>query len=117
MGKRKRNAQNVVKVDLGALVLKKSKALPVLVQHSSKDGRRIEQTVHEIPALPPDPYLLAFDPCPVVTEDEDDVFLGTEPSSEGNEGGRVCLLFTLFTTSLMDASAAVRPIARVAYGT
>ena len=88
MGKRKK-ATNVVKIDLGD-IFKKEEALPVLVQHSSKDRRRIERTVHSIPVLqpsqPPQPNPLSFDPCPMVAEYEDDVFIDTELHDEGNDG-------------------------------
>ena len=94
MGKRKK-ATNVVKIDLGD-IFKKEEALPVLVQHSSKDRRRIERTVHSIPVLqpsqppqPPQPNPLSFDPCPMVAEYEDDVFIDTELHDEGNDGDRV----------------------------
>ena len=92
MGKRKKKVQNVIKVDLGDF---KSEPLPVLVQHLSKDGRRIAQTihrlpplptVHEFPPLPTSPPSLTFDPCPVVAEDEDTVFPDTE-SPRGENGG------------------------------
>lgn len=91
MGKRKKNTQNVVKVDLGDYALKESGALPVLIQHSSKDRRRIEQTVHRIPALEPS-LPPAFDPRPVVEEAEEDeyaMFLDVEPTGEDGGGDRV----------------------------
>ena len=93
MGKHKK-ATNVVKIDLGD-IFKKEEALPVLVQHSSKDCCRIEQTVHSIPAPQPpqppqpNPSPLSFDPCPMVAEDEDDVFISTKPHGEGNDGDHV----------------------------
>ena len=86
MGKRKKNAQNVVKVDLGDLIFTKSEPLPVLVQNLSKDGRRIKQTIHQIPAPQLNPPSLTFDPCPVFAEDEDTVFLDAEPPSGGGSG-------------------------------
>lgn len=98
MKNHKKRALNVVKVDLGELAIKKSKTLPVIVQHLSKDGRRIEQTVHEIPAPQPNPLLLAFDPSPVVPEDNGGIFLNTEPSNEGSED-RVRSHFSLFRVS------------------
>ena len=52
MGKRKK-PQNVVKVDLGEMFRKGEAIIPVVVQHSSKDGRRLEQTVHNV-ATPQD---------------------------------------------------------------
>ena len=96
MGKRKRKATNVVKVDLGDITIKKNTALPVLVQHLSKDGRRIEQTVHRIPIPRSNPSPLTFDPYPVVAEDEDDTFFDIEPpgGEDGGDGGdRVCSRF------------------------
>jgi len=94
MGKRKRPARNIVKVDLGDFIFTKSEPLPVFVQHSSKDGRRIEQTVHQIPAPQSNPPPLGFDPCPVTVEDddeddEDDVFPGVEPPGGEDDGDRV----------------------------
>ena len=110
MGKRKRQAPNVVKVDLRDVTFKKSDMLPVLVQNLSKDGRRIEQTVHKIPAPRPtrpnpsplvfDPPPLSFDPCPVVAEHEDNVFFDTEPTGGENGGDRVRSRFSpLFSVS------------------
>ena len=73
MGKRKK-ATNVVKIDLGD-IFKKEEALPVLVQHLSKDHRQIEQTVHNIPVLqpsqPPQPNPLSFNPSEKQTGDFD----------------------------------------------
>ena len=105
MGKRKRKAHNVVKVDLGDFTVKKSDALPVLVQHLSKDHRRIEQTVHQIPISRSNPPPPTFDPCPVVAEDGsgDDIFFDVEPLGEEDReqgGDRVCLHFSsLFCVS------------------
>jgi len=93
MGKWKRHTQNVVKVDLGDLIFTKSQLLPVLVQHLSKDGRRIEQTVHQIPALQPNPPPLAFDPCPVAIEDNNAIFPDIEPPGGENGGDHVCSCF------------------------
>jgi len=95
MGKRKKNTQNVVNIDLGDYAFEDGRVLPVLVQHSSKDGRRIEQTIHRIPApgpsLPP-----AFDPRPVVEEAEEDApFFDFEPPGGGDGGDRVCSCFSL----------------------
>ena len=99
MGKRKKNAQNVVKVDLGDYNFRKSEALPVLVQNLSKDGRRIEQTIHQIPTLQPKPPPLAFDPCPVVEEPEeggDTPFFGDELPSGVDGTDRVRSRFFTF---------------------
>lgn len=96
MGKRKKGALNVVKVDLGSLIIKKSETLLVLVQHLSRDGRRIERSIHKIPAIQPDPPPLSFDPCPVVMEEEDDVFIEAESSKKMNGGDRVRSCFFAF---------------------
>jgi len=64
MGKRKKVPGNIVKIDLKEYAVKGGEILPFLVQHSSKDGRHIEQTVHKVPDtwnnLPPP----TFDPSP-----------------------------------------------------
>jgi len=102
MGKRKQKAHNVVKVNLGEYAFKETGTLPVVVQHSSKDGRRIEQTIHQVPMSQPNPPPLRFDPRPVVEEVEEDeaAFLGffnVEPPSGGNGGDRVRSHFSLFS--------------------
>jgi len=83
MGKRKK-APNVVKIDIGELG--KTEVLPVLVQHSSKDGRRVERTMHQVPTpwqnLPPS----TFDPSPVL---EDTHAFSDEPMGEPNGSERV----------------------------
>ena len=110
MGKRKRQAPNVVKVNLRDVTFKKSDMLPVLVQNLSKDGRRIKQTVYKIPAPQPtrpnpsplvfDPPPLSFDPCLVVTEHEDNVFFDTKPTGGENGGDHVHSCFSpLFNVS------------------
>jgi len=90
MGKRKKNSQNVVKLDLSDTNLGKRKVFPVIVGHSSKDGRRAGQTVHQIPTseqtiLPP-----TFDPSPVVnnTWDEswDDAWDNAFPEADDTTG-------------------------------
>ena len=102
MGKRKKNTQNVVKVDLGDYAFKESGALPVLVQHLSKDRCRIEQTVHQIPALEPS-LPPAFNPRPVLeeAEEEDVIFFDVEPPAEGGGGDRVCSNFSHLFLSLI----------------
>lgn len=70
MGKRKKNARNVVRVDITECLVK-GETLPVLAQHSSKDGRRIEQVVHHIPTLHQDPHPSTFNPSPVFESGQD----------------------------------------------
>lgn len=62
MGKRKKQPQNIVKLDLDDCAFGKGEILPVRVQHSSKDGRRVEQTFHKISAPPVNPPLPTFNP-------------------------------------------------------
>jgi len=89
MGKRKKNSQNVVKVDLSDTAFGKGK---LIVGHSSKDGRRVEQKVHRIPApqqnLPPP----TFNPSPVIggTWDDawDDAFADAGDELNGPESVR-----------------------------
>lgn len=88
MGKRKK-ANNVVKVDLGGLGFGKAEVLPVLIQQSSKDGRRVERTVHHVAKPQQDPLPPAFVPSPVI-----DIMQGVEPSEALDEfdgSGRVRL--------------------------
>lgn len=70
MGKRKKAAQNIVKLDVGDFAFEKGEILPVLVQHSSRDGRRIEQTVHKVPTPRPNPPPPSYDPSPVFEDVE-----------------------------------------------
>jgi len=74
MGKRKKAPGNIVKIDLEEYAVKGGEILPILVQHSSKDGRRIEQTVHEVPNprnnLPPP----TFNPSPAFEAAWDNMF-------------------------------------------
>jgi hypothetical protein len=107
MGKRKKNAQNVVKVDLGDCTFGGSNALPVLVQHTSKDGRRIEKTVHKILARQSDPPLPTFEPRPVVTEVEDDMFIDVGSSSGEHGGDCVRSCFSFFSVFLIGVPVAV----------
>lgn len=71
MGKRKRNTQNVVKVDVEEYASRKGAVLPVRVQQSSKDGRRVELAVHDVPQpqqnLPPS----TFNPSPAFEDVRD----------------------------------------------
>jgi hypothetical protein len=64
MGKRKK-PHNVIKVDLGANAFGKGNSLPVVIHQSSKDGRRLEKTTHNIPEPPEKPPSSNFDPSPV----------------------------------------------------
>lgn len=94
MGRHKK-AHNVVKIDLREDVLGKARALPLLIQQSSKDGRRLEQSVHKI--LAPQIYQPppTFDPFPTFATAEGCTFpesydTAAEPS--GAERMRVCFL-------------------------
>ena len=101
MGKRKKKAENIVKVDFGDYAFEESGILPVLVQHSSKDGRRIEQAIHRIPALEPSPSP-AFDPRLVVEEadnNEDTILFDVEPPDGDNGGDRVRSRVSPFSSS------------------
>ena len=71
MGKRKRNVLNVVKVELSDLALGTKTILPVVVQHSSRDGRRIEQAIHQISTPQQDSPPPTFNPSPVVDDMQD----------------------------------------------
>lgn len=68
MGKRKKAVKNIVRVDIGDdPPIHKTKSLPLLAQHLSKDGRQITQSVHEVPApqvVYPAPS--AFEPSPLL---------------------------------------------------
>ena len=70
MGKR-RKLQHVVKVDLGEDVVKKRETIPVVVQQSSKDGRRVAQTVHQVPTPRDKPLAPTFDPFPAYGDSQD----------------------------------------------
>jgi len=74
MGKRKKNSQNVVKVDLSDTDFGKRTLLPVVIMHSSKDGCRVEQTVHRIPTLQQNLPPPTFNPSPVVNDAWDDAW-------------------------------------------
>lgn len=64
MGKRKK-PQNVVKVDLGEDIFKKGETItPIIIQHSSKDSRRLEQTVHSVATPQDQPPAHTFNPSP-----------------------------------------------------
>lgn len=63
MGKRKK-LQNLVKIDLGEDIFETEVTLPILVQQSSQDGRRMRQTVYKIPAPREGPPAPTFDPSP-----------------------------------------------------
>ena len=89
MGKRKR-APNVVKIDVGEFGT--GEVLPVLVQQSSKDGRRVGKTIHQIPMpwqnLPPS----TFDPS-LVPKDTYAFFDKLMGESNGSERVSLRLLF------------------------
>ena len=94
MGKRKR-PRNVVKVDLED-VPKSEKIVPVLVQQKSRDGRRLEQTVHNVPVPPSQPPPSTFNPSPTYGSTEDDVFTELhDPMEEPSGPDRVRLHFSL----------------------
>ena len=99
MGKRKRNVQGIVKVNVSAFVFGEGRALPVVVQHSSNDSRRVERTVRQIPTprqntLPP-----AFNPSPSFEDAQDHAFGdASEPMDEQNGPEHVSLRFSLYRT-------------------
>lgn len=72
MGKRKK-PRNVVKIDMGG-ISKNEKVIPVLVPQKSKDGRRWEQTVHNVPVPQEKPRPPTFDPSPAYGASHDDTF-------------------------------------------
>ena len=69
MGKRKK-VSNVVKVDVTEYAFRKGEVLPVLVQHSSKDGRRIEQARHNVPTPRKHQPPPTFNPSPALSDTE-----------------------------------------------
>ena len=94
MGKR-RKLQNVIKVDLGGIP-KSDKIIPVLVQQKSKDGRRLEQSVHNVPLPQDQPRPPTFNPSPAYEAAMDDAFPGShDPSDEPNGPERVSPHFSL----------------------
>jgi len=83
MGKRKKQPENVIKIELNDAPLGKCHVLPIVVKQPSKDGRRVEQTVHEVPTprrhvIPP-----TFDPSPAVGDDWDSVFPDFDDPTDG----------------------------------
>lgn len=99
MGKCKRATQNVVKIDIGDY-------LPVVVQQSSKDGCRINRTVHQVPVPTPQQDLPppTFNPSPVFEDTQGHVFPDVDdPMGEpsGSEHVHLCLPsgYTLTHTS------------------
>lgn len=93
MGKRKK-AQNVVKIDLGEGAFRKRESLPVLVQQSSKDGRRMEETIHKIAAPRDKPPAPTFDPSPTYVAPRDAPPGVCDPMGEPDGPARVCPLFS-----------------------
>ena len=90
MGKRKKSSQNVVKVNLGDCEFKRGEILPVRVQQSSKDGRRMEQTVHKIPMPRNNPPPPTFNPSLAFEATGDYTFLeACDPADES--GGPECV--------------------------
>lgn len=93
---RHKKAQNVVKVDLGDYAFGTGEILPVRVQHSSKDGRRIEQSIHRFPTPrldtpqldtpqldPPPP---SFDPFLVLEDNQDCALPEFRDPTDGSSG-------------------------------
>ena len=66
MGKRKKvqKVANVVKIDVDNYAFGGGEVVPILVQQSSKDGRRIKKAVHKIPTPRQDPLHSTFNPSP-----------------------------------------------------
>lgn len=106
MGKHKKNSPNVVKVDLSDSDFGKKKVLPVIVGHLSRDGRRVEQTIHKISTPqqnvvhPP-----VFNPSPAIDETWDDAWDGAwdyafhdngDATAEPNGPEPVCPYFLSF---------------------
>lgn len=90
MGKRKKS-KHLVKLDLGEDVVGKAKVVPLLVQQSSKDGRRVERSIHTIPAprVHPPP---TFDPSPKFATTEECAIPGvSDPVGEPCGAERVSL--------------------------
>ena len=110
-GKRKRKPQNVVKVDLSDAMFRKGEVLPVVVKHSSRDGRRVEQTVHQVPTprqslVPP-----TFDPSPAVRDDWDCEFPDTSnPTGELDGPDAVSSHSFPYNPSLRGHSLQVDPL-------
>lgn len=116
MGKRKRN-QNVVKVDVGEYAFRKGPVLPVLVQHSSKDGRRFEKAVHQVPTPRQRQPLPTFDPSPMLDAPQTHPTpVGDEPTGEpdGSEWVRLCSL--LSRRVIMFFFSVAGPSAHVVWG-
>lgn len=92
MGRRKK-LQNVVKVDLEEVAFEKGEAFPIRVQQLSKDGRRMEETVHKVPTPQIRPPAPAFDPSPAYGMGQDWPSLGVcDATAAGgtNDPERVC---------------------------
>lgn len=87
---RKKSVKNVVKLDVGEFVRVKGKVLPLVVQETSKDGRRVKKKVHEFQA-PEIQLTPVFNPVPVFESVQDDVF----PNADESEADIVS--FTLFS--------------------
>lgn len=92
MVKRKR-VTNVIKVDVDDFAFGEE-VVPVLVQQSSKDGRRIEKTLHKVPEPRQDPLPSTFNPSPSFEDAQEHVFDDVlEPTDERNGPERVSLHF------------------------
>jgi len=95
MGKRKKRPGNIVKVELDDALSGIGEAIPIVVKQSSKDGRRVQQTVHQVPTPRQHQIPSTFDPSPAVTDDWDCVFPGIDDpvdEPEGPESVRSCSL-------------------------
>ena len=104
MGKRKK-VPNVVKVDIGDCGFKKGEILPLLVQHSSKDGRRVGQTVHKIPTPRQNPPPSTFDPSPVPEDIRDYAFPDVgEPIGELAGSEHVSSCFFVFGRCILTCA-------------
>lgn len=70
-------------------MVRRGDVLPVVVQQASRDGRRVEQTIHKIPK-PQDPPLSTFSPSPVYETTQEYVFPEVcLPMNEQNDSERV----------------------------
>jgi hypothetical protein len=91
MAKRKR-PQNLCKVDIREDLVEEGSILPVRIQQLSKDGRRIEQTIHSVPAPKHETRAPTFDPSPAYGAPQDCASLEEcDLTAEPVGSGRVCL--------------------------
>ena len=95
MGKRKKQPQNIIKIELDDVTSRKIGAFPVVVKHLSKDGRRVEQKVHQVPTprqhqIPP-----TFNPSPAAEDDWDRVFSDLDDPMDELDGPESVRYFCL----------------------